>query len=280
MRNRALPSHWSEALKVDIYNKYATVVDRAMYPAYIPKHCVTDLAKALPHGMSAAVPSIIEPLDCSVHTWRAIVQQAKKKMKFPSDERLDELYLDWTFMADVPPGMTDLLFYMNDDDGSIVDGAFYTLFYKKWGDKYGETELVDYMVRYHMHNKWARGWSKAGVPPNTNTLERMHETLKSQDMYDHAEGMANVLSAAPLIGHRFSRNMDPLEIVPVPDARTWKMGQVLHTKGYCHLGLKATLKNDKVLNLTLTLALTLTLNVTANEPKPDPKLSPNHDRIR
>lgn len=40
--------------------------------------------------------------------------------------------------------------------------------------------LVSYLSEYHMYNKWARGWSAAGTPNNTNTLERMHETLKDR----------------------------------------------------------------------------------------------------
>lgn len=256
IRNRSLPDEWSESLKLSIYAAYTHIVCEAAVPALVPKHCGTDLAKALPIGMMAAIDSITDPLDCSVHTWRSVMQQAKSKLDDASQARLDELYLDWCFLADVPPRMTDLLFY-EACDGTITDGALYTMFYKKWGDAYGEDALVSYLREYHMYNKWARGWSAAGTPNNTNTLERMHETLKGQDMFDHAEGMGTVLGAAPLIGHRFSRNLKPLELVPTPDAKSWKKAQDLFGKGYFNLAVKTKIDGAECIILPSTEVIKL-----------------------
>jgi hypothetical protein len=141
----------------------------------------------------------------------------------------------------------------------------------------GETILVAYLKEIHMYNKWARGWTGPGVPPNSNTLERMHETLKGEGMFDHAEGLATVLTAAPLIGHRFSRHLKPLESVPTVAAESWKRGQSLYKKGLINLARHATIDgvpciiipSEEVIKLIPADITDVTLQV--------PNHNPNHN---
>lgn len=231
----SLSPAWNPALCDAIYAAYRTMLTDSGQHMYAPKRGVSDLAPALVNGVVRSIPSITTGYwtHCWVHTWRALLNN---KSKLKHADHMDEIMTDMTFLANLPPCFAELLWW-EDSDGKRRDGAAIVLFKAKWCAK--EPDYLEYIERVHLYHHWSRAWGDAGLPNNTNTLERLNRKLKSNEFFDKVEGFGTVVQQmGGTIGVRLSQDEEPMEYVPVVQGAVWKKAQKMHEKGHCKLAFK------------------------------------------
>ena len=250
--SNTLPDIWATALKVEVMSTYAHIVNSFASPVRVFGGVLADCAQAIPNGTIAGgiiksaedatpKPEALKMLmivvkrskTCWSHIWRTMMATGVGKLKDKSQDAKDELYEDLALIHECPYDLRDI----DDEEDEGVIGIFKDMMVKKW-TKRGETDLVKYLQQYILVYNFSRCDGYPGDATGTDALERGHLNIKSDNYFNYAESIGNVLVRLSIIGKNLYMNMKPLAMVPKPDLGVWKRAQRLVDKNWFALGFK------------------------------------------